>query len=172
MYQHTGPCLVSVQQLPFTTFSKLPRSPLWCSEENTGLKLSNLESEIRAGEGYYLWLDTDWIGSRGSSIHKWQCGSNQGHIYLAWRSRERRANTQATVSVGRSDDEIHCSRAGGGSRETNKQKRQGLHLFLRSCDPNLWVGRRIDKASGGIIFSQVMGGLSGNRQQSSVSLSL
>lgn len=71
--------------------SLFPHFPLWCSDVKTGLKLSNLESEIRAGGGYYLWVDSDWIGSRGSNTPKWQLGRNPGPIYLTWRSLERRA---------------------------------------------------------------------------------
>lgn len=111
VYLHKSSCLFSVLQLPFMTFSKLPAcslaSPCY-SDEKTRLKLSNLESEIRAGGGYYLWVDSDWIGSRGSSTPKWQLGGNPGPIYLI-----RRSHKQLWLGIGGHDDEMHHSRASG-----------------------------------------------------------
>ncbi len=75
------------------------RFRLWYSEVKTGLKLSNLKSEIRAGEGYYLWVDSDWIGSRGSNTPKWQLGVNPGPFYL--RRKPGTTGLTKTAECGR-----------------------------------------------------------------------
>lgn len=105
-----------------------PCFPLWYSDVKTELRLSNLESDIRAGGGYYLWVDSDWIGSRGSNTPKWQLGGNPGPIYLTRRGLKR-LGPQQWPSVGGCHDEMHRSRAGGESREENKRTAWLASLF-------------------------------------------